>query len=344
MVNNDIIHCQFHNWYPLFPKNVPKAIQIPLSIEFVEFLIKDGISIPDIYLENNYKNAEIIDLDDILEEDNDNDDKDLDHETFFPNIIQKIEHAIYNLGGKIFCKLNWSSPNDATWITTTKSLQCISVGEILLLLKSSSKVAHDIINPYYDDQLIEHDKKNNDVKQQNKDNDLQYYLVLQKWCNYHNNSKFRCFVINNELVGISQYEFSYFEHLKSQKQHIKDLIINFFNINIKKSKFILNTYIFDLYKDKNDKIWIINIKPLKKKFSDFKLFSNYEELLKSYEEQEEKKNIIFKITEKNMRINHQQTAHNIIQRLPDENLDISDNKGIEYMIQLMKLQNKQDLK
>ena len=81
----------------------------------------------------------------------------------------KIEEAISRLGGEVFPKLNWSSPKvsskhvpicsnensetcmfclqDAVWVTGSGSLKCKCARDVYLLLKSSSFLAHDLVEP-----------------------------------------------------------------------------------------------------------------------------------------------------------------------------------------------------
>ncbi|GAB4815495.1 hypothetical protein N2152v2_002541 [Parachlorella kessleri] len=52
--------------------------------------------------------------------------------------------AIAELGGAVVPKFTWSCPKDAVWMTLDHTLACRSPDEVLLLLKSSDRVAHDI--------------------------------------------------------------------------------------------------------------------------------------------------------------------------------------------------------
>jgi len=56
---------------------------------------------------------------------------------------------IEDFDGAVFPKLNWSSPKDATWISTTGTLKCETVSEIFLLLKSSDYITHDLSQPIF---------------------------------------------------------------------------------------------------------------------------------------------------------------------------------------------------
>ena len=62
----------------------------------------------------------------------------------FPELEAAIAEAIATLGGRVVPKLTWSAPVDATWVNPGGTLACTHPQEVLLLLKSSDRVAHDI--------------------------------------------------------------------------------------------------------------------------------------------------------------------------------------------------------
>ena len=62
----------------------------------------------------------------------------------FPEFTSQMKSAIDSLGGEVFCKLNWSAPRDATWISLGNSLKCTTPAQVYLLLKSSEFVQHDL--------------------------------------------------------------------------------------------------------------------------------------------------------------------------------------------------------
>ena len=62
----------------------------------------------------------------------------------FPDLVEKVTQSIHRLGGAVLPKLNWSAPRDAMWIAPGNSLRCVCPGEVILLLKSSNFVAHDL--------------------------------------------------------------------------------------------------------------------------------------------------------------------------------------------------------
>ena len=108
---------------------------------------------------------------------------------------REIAQAIEDLGGEVFPKLNWSSPRDASWITTTNTLKCHHASDIFLLLKSSDFVAHDLAHAYEDcSDEVEGQKG---VRQRPET----VQLVLRKWFDLAPSMEFRCFVRDNKLIG-----------------------------------------------------------------------------------------------------------------------------------------------
>lgn len=57
---------------------------------------------------------------------------------------------------------------------------------------------------------------------------IQYNLVLRKWYDLQPSMEFRCFVKNQEIVGISQRDLNYYPFLQDIKQDIEQTIFEFF--------------------------------------------------------------------------------------------------------------------
>ncbi|GLC33315.1 hypothetical protein PLESTM_000047800 [Pleodorina starrii] len=69
----------------------------------------------------------------------------LDWTTRFPQLRSALDAAIASLGGRVVPKLNWSCPTDALWVSPGGSLACRNAEQVVLLLKSSDRVAaHDV--------------------------------------------------------------------------------------------------------------------------------------------------------------------------------------------------------
>lgn len=118
----------------------------------------------------------------------------------------------------MFPKLNWTSPRDAAWISATQSLKCTSPFDVFLLLKSSDFINHDLNHIY--EQCIDADER--------KSEPIQYDLILKKWYDLQPSMEFRCFVKNQEIIGITQRDVTFYPFLLDIKQDIEHSIYNFF--------------------------------------------------------------------------------------------------------------------
>jgi len=231
--SQEVINCMFHKWYDLFKPVTFKSSIIHLPNEFVEYLEEDGIVMDDhIFPVKPEKQGRYDELDDKWDE-NENDES-LKVRSF-PDLESKIKEIIEDLEGSVFPKLNWSAPKDATWMATDGTLKCTSPAEVLLLLKSSENIAHDLERAF----------------ENCSDNTLsrppEFVLVLRKYYQMKPSMEFRCFVRNNQLIGISQRDCTnYYSFLKEKSKEIQQKISEFFDTKIK-GKFFDSNYIFDVY-------------------------------------------------------------------------------------------------
>ena len=87
-------------------------------------------------------------------------------------------------------------------------------------------------------------------------------VLLRKWCNLYPSQEFRCFVRDNTLIAISQRHHSqhwpYLQDLQYQLD-LKDEFAEFHENVMKQSAFPLSDYVFDVYRDKKDRIWLIDM-------------------------------------------------------------------------------------
>ncbi|KAN0015579.1 hypothetical protein ACTFIU_008315 [Dictyostelium citrinum] len=274
--------CQFQEWYDKFKSVTFSSIVIPLPKIFIDYLQSDEFSTPqegfpefkvdehdDLFDDNNWSTSKnhISTLDPKYyqgyssDEEDDSDEEDNNHEkdkkknkkvvneSDFKELSNQIIKSIEKLGGNVFPKLNWSSPKDASWMNVYNSLKCTNTTDIYLLLKSSDFINHDLMQF--------------SINEDDKDDSLTpYYLVLRKWQNLQPSMEFRCFVKDNQLLGISQRDTStYFKFLKDKKQKIQDAIVNFYNESIN-GKFSNNSFTFDCYVTKDEQVWLIDFNPI----------------------------------------------------------------------------------
>lgn len=127
----------------------------------------------------------------------------------FPQLIQKVERLIENLGGQVFPKTNFSSPFDASWINIAETC-CRNFNEIVSLFRSSDRIACDLCEtlPICS---------------------IHVEIVLKPWYNIKPDLEFRCFVSSSDLVGVclrnnnQQYSVSL-----DEKSNFESVLTNFF--------------------------------------------------------------------------------------------------------------------
>lgn len=91
---------------------------------------------------------------------------------------------------------------------------------MFLLLKSSDFINHDL-NHAYENCVDPEEKK------------VQYDLVLRKWYDLQPSMEFRCFVKNQEIIGITQRDLNYYAFLKDVAQDVEQKIYEFFEDTVR---------------------------------------------------------------------------------------------------------------
>ncbi|KJE01852.1 cytoplasmic protein [Cryptococcus gattii NT-10] len=190
-----------------------------------------------------------------------------------PKLNAAVRQAVEQYNGAVFPKLNWTSPKDAAFILPQASsgpLYCSSPADIYLLLKSSDFISHDLDNERaysgtQDPQIEENPK---------------IELVLKKFESLNPSREIRCFVRNNMLVGITQRDMNFYDHLQPEevRNKISRTVREFWEDEIRGNYEGGDDYVFDLYLSPNfDSVIIIDFQPYRE-FTDSLLFT-YEELL-----------------------------------------------------------------
>jgi len=223
--------CQFSSWYPtfsnlrasphvptdgsrtsssiqtFFPHNnatIKSIILKDLPVEFVEYLLSDGLRLPKGASKVSSFVPQDGDEHDAWSTDEENEENDgMDHGSIqsggenvikqyeFTSLNEQISAAISSLGGAVIPKLSWSAPRDATWINNG-TLKCETPGDVYLLLKSSDFCMHDLLHA-----LDGVDASSLVIPSEKKT--VEYELVLRKWCNLWASMEFRCFVAKHKL-------------------------------------------------------------------------------------------------------------------------------------------------
>eukprot|EP00753_Platysulcus_tardus_P001436 PLAT11342.1.p1 GENE.PLAT11342.1~~PLAT11342.1.p1 ORF type:complete len:562 (-),score=241.02 PLAT11342.1:1426-3111(-) len=162
----------------------------------------------------------------------------------FPELEAEMQAAIDKLGGAVFPKLNWSAPVDTKWVHG--SLKCTTVGDVLLLLKSSAMLEHDLELAF--ERCIDTERTRPE----------QFTLVLRKWSALRPSGIFRAFVKQRTLLAVSQRDCSnYYAFLKSARMEIMDVIDGFL-IDHVLSTFPLTDFVVDVYVDREYEVYVID--------------------------------------------------------------------------------------
>ncbi|KAG0691141.1 hypothetical protein C6P40_004747 [Pichia californica] len=258
----DILHCSYSHWYPKFEKYTLSEAVIYKSLpkSFVEYLESDDIELPkenkkDSVIfqdakptsDNEYsdweddRNEEIISADKFTKS---------DPTKNFKELHEQLKETI-NRFGSVAPKLNWSAPQDSTWIMTGRNMRCYSTTDLFLLLKSSDYLNHDIYHAF--DEAKDYDKNNPPIFDLN--------LILRKWVDINPSMEFRCFVRDRQLIAISQRDLNYYSFLDELKDELTEKIGIFFD-DVLMGNFDCNSFVFDVYLPKPfNEVYLIDINP-----------------------------------------------------------------------------------
>ncbi|XP_040824138.1 cell division cycle protein 123 homolog isoform X3 [Ochotona curzoniae] len=190
MKKEQVLHCQFSAWYPLFRSLTIKSVILPLPQDVKDYLLDDGTLVVS-GREDPPAHSQP-DSDDEAEEIQWSDDENTATLTApeFPEFTTTVQEAISSLGGSVFPKLNWSAPRDAYWIAMNSSLKCKTLSDIFLLFKSSDFITRDFTQPFIH------------CTDDSPDPCIEYELILRKWCELIPGAEFRCFVKENKLLVV----------------------------------------------------------------------------------------------------------------------------------------------
>ncbi|KAI4498069.1 hypothetical protein M0802_006893 [Mischocyttarus mexicanus] len=254
MINDFQPEFSFCSWYKQFKKWSLEATFIPIPDEILKYLQYDIFLLPSEAINHSSTDNE-------WDDSSLQNDEDSKYQPSFPEFSKSIQDVIDEYGS-VFIKTNWSSPSDATWVAPTKSLKCETLEEVYLLLKSSDRISNDLsVFKRWSD----------------RDDYPRPCLVLKQWRDINPCEEYRCFVIDNELIGISQRDLSqYYSYNELEKYNIKADIEKLFVEQIR-GKFSLVNYSFDVIRSKNKNIRIVDFGPVNEFTTKGTLF-NYEEL------------------------------------------------------------------
>lgn len=249
VTKDHIRNCSYDVWFPKYRSSCIKSRIIPLPPPVVQYLQEDGIVLADEDASEQDEDEEwqssttpttqtrIIDPD--SSDDEDDGPERLPPNQRFPETHQLIKEKIAELGGAVAPKLNWSSPQDATWISSYQNtLKCTTPNDIYLLLKSSSFITHDLYHAFDGCTSAPLSQPHSPV------------LVLRPFFSPHAAMEFRCFVKHRTLIGISQRDPNYYDFLEGIRPQLWRKIKKFFREKLRFT-FPDASFAFDVYVPKS---------------------------------------------------------------------------------------------
>lgn len=166
-----------------------------------------------------------------------------------------MKEVIDELGGAVFPKFPWSAPTDARWISTTGNLRCTRPEDVLLLLKASDRLSHDM----------------NLSKSLSSSSSWRPSLILRKWHDLNPSMEFRCFLRPGAypIVGVSQRDPAYYDYLEGLRGTLETHITAFLRDEIipvlmgqdDGAEGSLGHVVDVYYEQSSGKVWLIDVNP-----------------------------------------------------------------------------------
>ena len=315
MLTKEVEWCSIAHWYPYFKKVTFKTIILHLNNEILDYLRSDGSLIlpKECWVDFNEDTAD-------NEENSEDDDDNKFEQPSFPNFNEQVLDAIDRLGGKVFVKLNWSAPRDASWMGMGNSLQCENLKEIWLLLKSSEFITHDLTQPFKD--CID---KPDDIS------GINYVLALKRWSPIINPAtEFRCYIKKKKLFAIEQRDSSnFYPHIAEEQQSIICDILSFFDEHVVDKIEEIQNVVMDIMRPMKDHVKLIDFNPFGET-TDAKLFS-WSELIEA-----DNSDIEFRFVENESGIQPNDLRY---YSLPSDIVDMACGTDHEKLVDFLKLQS-----
>ena len=260
ITRSHILHCSYHYWHPRYRTITPKARLIPLSKPFIDYLRADGIVLPaedhELHSSTDNDSGIFSAPTSPTESDSEDEEEEQDPSLEWLDVHQRTKETIKELKGSVHPKLNWSAPKDATWIAATNSMECRTVNDVYLLLKSSDFITHDL------EQAFDRCEDENATEEDSATEEIPYHLVLRKTIPALVTSlEFRCFVRRRELLCICQRDLNHYAFLPGLVPKLRESIEELFKKNLRAS-FPDDSFVFDVYiPPPHDRTWLIDINP-----------------------------------------------------------------------------------
>eukprot|EP00922_Rhytidocystis_sp_ex-Travisia-forbesii_P072067 GHVS01107501.1.p2 GENE.GHVS01107501.1~~GHVS01107501.1.p2 ORF type:complete len:418 (-),score=65.01 GHVS01107501.1:1868-3121(-) len=298
----EVVQCQLSHWTQKLPRELLRPnVRLVLSAAARDYLMEDGVRLPKCLEERNEGWSTEEDLGRTADEEEEVEElnkkprgTEAVHQS--PSLLHKkggtklrrnyakvlflcehedvialskqLEIAIEELGGAVLPRLNWSTPEDATWMLGGTGPSCATVRDVFLVLKSSSRIMDDFIRPFH----WCNDKDSVSAV------DIAYEISLdQQHTDVIKGMEFRCFVHNDMLIGICQRNlqerccddnFLLGHSSLEWREHIVSAVTNLFRTHLSPNlTMMMRRCVFDVYLDRNTndcnklRPWLIDMAP-----------------------------------------------------------------------------------
>jgi len=246
---NDVICCNFENWYSKLKKHSIKSICLPLPPEVLSYLHAEGTLVLPSEGPRQAADTASGDAESSDEEDWSDCEAAAAQAPQLGQFSAAVRGAIERLGGAVFPKLNWRAPQDAAWMSTSHSLKCRSPNDVYLLLKSSDRLKRDLWSPF------EHCPPSSLTPPTPT-------LVLKKWREIQPSAEFRLFVKAGRLVGISPRDTTrYHPYLASDRSAIVSSVTSFWRESVE-NRLGVRDYVLDIARSDRDRVTLLDVSPL----------------------------------------------------------------------------------
>lgn len=265
-----ISNCSYPSWYSRCSRLAGRCSIIPLTAPFLDYLRSDGILLPPSdppspilppsdappspsadsaffsHTTSRASSPASSSWSDQTEGEN--------PARLFPELHLAIYEALKVQGGRVFPKLNWSAPKDSTWILPSNSMECRSVNDVYLLLKSSDFITHDLEHAF-----------DGCTPPTTPAPPIPYHLILRRAMPFQPSLEFRVFVRQRKVLAMCQRDMNYYPFLQPLAPILQEGILDFFDDNLR-DNFTEDNYAFDIYVPKPTsetvgRIWLVDINP-----------------------------------------------------------------------------------
>ena len=237
-----VFACRYDQWHTHFKRwTFPSVTISPLLDSDVLFLLKDEVRVEEknkaaMPARTRVDAYDRLAIDSAFDEDDELCITDTNDTNKSPSesLLTAIAKAIKELGGSAHPKLTWSAPTDAIWLTQF-STKCLNADEVMLLLQSSDRVAHDLDGSAYACCREDEDEEEDEDKERHQQEF--HSLTLRKHSvSLELSREFRVFVVNGTITGVSQRDVtSFYPFLVSEKSKIGWTIERFWKDEIRPS-------------------------------------------------------------------------------------------------------------